>query len=148
VPEQQSAQQQVAQRGLVRHDPAQLRHRNSEHATRRGGNRAQESALPGEDADLAEELGRAVAGDDARPGVAMILDDVGCPGQQHDQVVVLVAVGEEQVAGPHVALGAVTAQHSKLSRVQHRGPARLRDQAITAAAGQAANWVRRRHEYS
>jgi hypothetical protein len=124
VAEQESPQEKVAQAGLLGHDPAQLLDRYGQHPARSGGHGAQERPLPGENADLTEELRGTVAGDDSSLRTAVSLDDVGRAGEQHDQVVVLVAVGEQHLTGRHGALAAVPAQHRKLIRIQDGGLAR------------------------
>ena len=133
--EQEGPQDEVAQVWLLRHDPAQLRDRNCEYPPCGGGDGAQEGALPGEHADLAEKFRRTIAGDDTCPGLAVTLDDVGRAREQDDQVVGLVAVSEQHIPGSHVAFAAVPAQYSKLSRIQDRRTPRRRDQAIVAAVG-------------
>ena len=133
--QQEGPQDEVAQAWLLRHDPAQLRDRNGEDPPCGGGDGAQEGALPGEHANLAQKLRRTVAGDDPCPRMAVTLDDVGRARQQHDQVVGLVAIGEQHITSSHVAFAAVFAQHSKLGRIQDRRTPRKRDQAIVAAVG-------------
>jgi hypothetical protein len=133
VPEQERAQDQVTEAGLVGHDGAQLRDGNRQDAPSRSGHRRQVGALPGEHADLAQELRPAVPGDERRSGLAVPLDDLGGAVQHHDQVIGLVPVGEQHLAGGHVTLSAVPAQNLKLGRVQDRGAARRRNQEITAA---------------
>jgi hypothetical protein len=112
-----------------------LRDRNCENPPCGGGDGAQEGALPGEHADLAEKFRPTVAGDDTCPGMAVTLDDVGRAREQHHQVVGLVAVGEQHIPSSHVAFAAIPTQDSKLSRIQDRRTPRKRDQAIVAAAG-------------
>jgi hypothetical protein len=67
--------------------------------------------------------------------MAVTLDDVGRAREQHDQIVGIVAVGEQHITSSHVAFAAVPAQHSKLGRIQDRRTPRKRDQAIVAAVG-------------
>jgi hypothetical protein len=94
VPEQEGAQDQVAEAGFVGHDDAQLRDGNGQDPPGRCGHRGQVGALPGEHADLAEELGPAVCGDVRGAGPTVSLDDLGGAVQHHDQVIGLVPVGE------------------------------------------------------
>ena len=101
--------------GSLGHDDPQLRDGNRQDPPGRGGHRGQVGTLPGEHADLAEELGPAVPGDERRAGLAVPLDDLGGAVQHHDQVISLVPVGEQHLAGGHVTLGAVPAQHLKLA---------------------------------
>jgi hypothetical protein len=133
--QQQCPQDQVTQAGLLRHDPAHLRHRNCQHPPCGSGDGAQERALPRQHADLAEKLRRTEAGDHTCPRPAVTLNDVGRAREQHDQVIRLVAIGEQHITRSHLAFAAIPAQHPKLGRIQHRGTPRKRDQAIAAAAG-------------
>ena len=103
---------------------AQLRGGNRQDPPGRGGHRGQIRTLPGEHADLAQELGPAVPGDERGAGPAIPLDDLGGAVQHHDQVISLVPVGEQHLASSHVTLGAVPAQHLQLAGVQGRGPPR------------------------
>jgi hypothetical protein len=134
VPEQEGAQDQVAEAGFVGHDAAQPRGGNRQDPPGRGGHRGQVGTLPGEHADLAEELGPAVAGDERGAGTAMVLDDLGGAVQHHDQVIGLVPVSKQHLTRGHVALGAVPAQHLELPGVQGRGPPRRGTGAICTLA--------------
>ena len=70
----------------------------------------------------------------------MALDELGSAVEHHHQVIGQVTVGEQHVAGGHVALGAVPAQHIELGWVQNRGATRLREQQLIAAvAGPASS---------
>jgi hypothetical protein len=133
VPEQEGAQDQVAEAGFVGHDGTEPRDGDRQDPTSRGGYRGQVGTLPGEHADLAQELRPAVPGDARGTGSAVPLDDFGGAVQHRDQVIGLVPVGEQHLASSHVALGAVPAQHLKLVSVQSRGPPRRRNQGITTA---------------
>jgi hypothetical protein len=117
MPEQEGAQDQVAEAGLMGHDGAYLRDGNCQHPPGRCRHRSQVNALPGEHADFAQELCPSVTRDERRTGLAVVLDDLGGPVEHHDQVVGLVPVGEQHVASRHVALGTVPAQHIKLGLV-------------------------------
>jgi hypothetical protein len=133
VTQQEGPQDQVAQPWLLRHDPAQLRDRYRQDPPCGGDDGAEEGALPGQHADLTEKLRRAVTGDHARPRLAVTLDDVGRAREQHDQVVGLVAIGEQHITRSHGAFAAIPAQHTKLGRIQDRRTPRQRDQVIGAA---------------
>jgi len=102
-----------------------------------GAGLLQAGRLPG--AFFASVAGRACRSrsftDDTCPRMAVPLDDVGRALQQHDQVVGLVAIGEQHITSSHVALAAVPAQHPKLGRIQDRRTPRKPDQAIVAAVG-------------
>jgi len=124
VPEQEGAQDQVAEAGFVGHDHAQLRDGHRQDPAGRGSHRRQVGTLPGQHADLAQELRPAVPGDDRGAGPAVPLDDLGGAVQHDDQVVRLVPVGEQHLAGGHVTLRAVPAQHLQLGGVQLRGSPR------------------------
>jgi hypothetical protein len=143
VTEQKRPQDEIAQARLLRHDPAQLCHRNREDPPRGGGDGAEEGALPGEHADLAEELRRTVTGDDGRPWPAVPIHDVGCAREQHDQIVGLVAIGEQHVTSGHVPFAAITTQHSELGRVQDGRTPHERDLGnLTAPAAPRMSMVR------
>src|SRR6516165_10548808 len=71
--------------GLVSHDHAQLRDGHSQNPPGRGGHRGQVGTLPGEHADLAQELRPAIPGDARGAGPAIPLDDLGGAIQHHDQ---------------------------------------------------------------
>jgi hypothetical protein len=135
VPEQEGAQDQVAEAGFAGHDDTQLRHGNRQDPPGRGGHRGQVGTLPGEHADLAQELRPAVPGDERGAGPAIPLDDLGGAVQHHDQVIGLVPVGEQHLASGHVALGAVPAQHLKLIGVQDGRPPRRGHWALTHRGG-------------
>jgi len=90
--------------------------------------------LPSEHAELAEKLRRTVAGYDTCCGLAVIPDDVRRPREQHNQVVGLVAIGEQHITGIHVAFAPVPAQYFKLGSIQDRRTPRSRDEAIVTAA--------------
>ena len=70
--------------------------------------------LAGEEPDLADELRRAVGRDDRLARLAVALEDPDLAGQHHDQVVGVVAVGEQHISGGYVLFTAVPAQHLKL----------------------------------
>src|SRR6516225_1640391 len=73
VTEQEGPQDEVAQAWLLRHDPSQLRDRYGQDPPCGGGDGAEEGALPGEHADLAEKLRRTVAGHHTCPWPAVTL---------------------------------------------------------------------------
>ena len=88
-----------------------------------------EYALPGQQADFAEKLRRAVRRDNRLARLAAALDDPDLTCQHHDQVITHVPIGKQHLAGGNVMLAAVPAQHLKLRRVQDRatpGLGRLR----------------------
>ena len=120
MPEQEGPQDQLAETGLLRHDHPHLLHGDAQHPPSRARYRAQVGALAREQADLAEELRRAIRGDDCLARLAMALDEPDLTSQHHEQVIGQIPGGEQHLSGAHVALSPVSAQHLKLRRVQHR----------------------------
>jgi hypothetical protein len=114
VAKNERTQNQVAEAGFIGQHDAQLRNGNREESPARGGHCGQVGVLAGKHADLTEELRPTVAGDERGVRVAIPLDDLGGSVQDDDQVIRLVPVGEQDVAGSHVALGAVPTQDLKL----------------------------------
>jgi hypothetical protein len=125
VPQQERPQDQLAQAQLLRHQHPYLPDGNPQHPPGRAGHRAQEYALPGQQADLAQELRRAVRGDDRFPRLAAQFDDPDPASQHHNQVITHIPVGEQHIADGNVMLTAIPAQHLKLRRVQDRAASSL-----------------------
>ena len=95
VPQEEGPEDQLAQVELLGHDDPQLLGRDAQHPARRDRHGGEVHALAGEQTDLPEELRRSVAGDDALVGAAAVLDDLGLTGEEDDQVVGLVPIGEQ-----------------------------------------------------
>src|SRR5690348_13260345 len=70
MPEQERSQDEVAETGFLADDDAHLIDGNRQDSSRRGCHRGQVGPLPGEHADLAQELGRAVGGVAVAPLIA------------------------------------------------------------------------------
>lgn len=120
MPEQERPQDQLAEAQFLSHEHPHLPGGNAQHPPGRARHRAQVRALPGEQADFAKELRRAVRRDNRLAWLAAALDDPDLTCQQHDQVITHVPIGKQHVAGGNVMLAAVPAQHLKLRRVQDR----------------------------
>ena len=118
MPQQERPQDQLAQAQLLRHQHPYLPGGNAQHPPGRARHRAQEYALAGEQADLAQELRRAIRGDNRLAWLAVPLDDPDPTCQHHDQVITHIPVGKQHIAGGNVVLTAIPAQHLKLGRVQ------------------------------
>jgi hypothetical protein len=71
-------------------------------------------ALTGQQPFLTKELARPVRDDHLLLGLAVLIDDVDRAFENHDQVVALVAVGEQPVAAFHLGLVAVPAEGREL----------------------------------
>ena len=100
---EERSQEVVAQVGLLGHDGSHLFDGNPEDAPGLGGDCRQEHALTGEQAFLAKELARPVRDEHLLLGLAVLIDDVDGAFENHDQVVALVALGEEEVAAFHLS---------------------------------------------
>ncbi len=120
MPQQECPQDQLAEAQLLRHEHPHLLDGNAQHAPGRARHRAQVRTLPGQQADFAEELRRAVRRDNRLAWLAVPLDDPDLTCQHHDQVISHVPVGKQHLASRNVMLAAVPAQHLKLRRVQDR----------------------------
>ena len=137
VPEQEGAQDEVVQAGVggLGHYETQLHSGNAKDPPGRGGHHGQVGTLTGEHADLAQELGPAVPGDQPGAGLAVTLD--GCRPQCRPTS----RSGRKSRPrrrttprpGSHVALGAVPAQHLKLASLTGPGTARRGNQVFRAA---------------
>ena len=77
---------------LLRHQHPHLPGGNAQHPPGRARHRAQEYALPGQQADLAKELRRAIRRDNRLARLAAALDDPDLTGQHHDQVITHIPV--------------------------------------------------------
>lgn len=125
MPQQERAQDQLAQRELLGHDHPHLLNPNPQYPSRGARHRTEVCPLAGEHADFSEELRLAVGGDHPLVWLAVVLGDPSLAGQHHDQVVCLIAVGKQHLPGGHLVLAAVPAQHLKLRCVQDRVAAGL-----------------------
>jgi hypothetical protein len=120
VPQQERPQDQLVQAQLLRHRHPYLPGGNAQHPPGRARHRAQENALAGEQADLAQELRRAIRGDNRLARLAVPLNDPDPTCQHHDQVITHIPAGKQHIADGNVVLTAIPAQHLKLRRVQDR----------------------------
>src|SRR5690348_16409382 len=120
MPQQERPQDQLAQAQLLRHQHPYLPGGNAQHPPGRARHRAQEYVLAGEQADLAQELRRAIRRDNRLARLTVPFDDPDPTCQHRDQVITHIPVGKQHIAGGNVVLTAIPAQYLKLRRVQDR----------------------------
>ena len=120
MPGQEASQQDLAEVGLLGDDDAYLFGRDPQYAPCCAYPRRQEDALTCQQAHLAQELTGPVVDHQRLVGRADLVDDLDAPVENHDQVVLLVALAEEDLTDLDRDLGAVAAKGVELRLAEER----------------------------
>ncbi len=116
--DQAGAQDQVAEDGIAEHQLLEPIAGHGEHLTLVGGHGAVEGGLPGQQAELAEETPAAMPGDDVLLRRPAPFHDDDVAAENHEEVAVPVAFGEQHLVRLHRTLLAERGQRGDLGVVQ------------------------------
>src|SRR5258708_29812950 len=98
MPDEERAQDQLAQLELLVHDRVHLLHGDPQDPAGCADDRSQVGALAGEQTDLAHKFPRPVGHDHEFVWLSIVLNDPGLAFEQDDEVIRLIAVAEDHVA--------------------------------------------------
>jgi len=99
MPKQEGAQEKLAEERLLIDDLANLGDGHPQYASRGTRHCCQKGSLPRQEADLAEKLSRLVGSDGWVLRSSCLGDDRDLALEQDNQVIALVALGEQHLAG-------------------------------------------------
>jgi hypothetical protein len=120
VTNQQGAQDVLTQVGLLSHDHSHLLDPNAQHAARCSDHGGQKDPLSGQETLLSEEFTGSVGDDQVLLWSPEVLEDVDLALEHDDQVIGLVAVGEEDIALLDLQFGSVATEHGQLCLTEKR----------------------------
>jgi hypothetical protein len=104
--------------------------------------RGQKRPLTGQEADLSQELTRAVGGNERFWTAAVVDENVHLAIEDHYQVVIFIALGEQNLAGRDFLLCPIPAHGLELCGVQNGRTARLGERPNVAWVCEGASLPR------
>ena len=123
--QEKGPQDELAQVEFLRHDRPELIDADLQDAAGGRGPGRQEGTLAAQKADLAQELRGPVGDENGLVGPTVVLDDLGSPFENDDEVVGLVTGGEEELTGSDGELAAVGPENVDLRGIEDGGAAGL-----------------------